>query len=129
MTAVPGDAPFYVYTGDENSYKEQSFNDWKNQDLEQFFGTTSNFPAHKTNKQKTSLLDTQFPKAYAHGTANDADGDDGDAKPETQQEKRTRINNLVGNVVIFVQKDKPADQQIKDRFNKLLPLDDSTCGG
>ncbi len=126
LTAVPKDAKFYVYTGDENSYKERSFDDWKNQDLEQFFNVTSNFPAHDINKGKTSLLDKVFPKAYAHGTENDADGNDG---TETEQEKLTRINNLVGNVVIFVQKDKPTDQQIKDRFNKLLPLDDSTCGG
>lgn len=125
LPAVSKDAQFYVFTGDENSYKERSFDDWKNQDLEQFFGRTSNFPAHELNKQKSSLLDKAFPKAYAHGTENDSDGADN----ETEQEKLTRINNLEGNVVIFVQNDKPTDQQIKDRFNKLLPLDDSTCGG
>ena len=95
--------------------------------MEQFFGTTSNSPAHEINKGgQTSLLDKVFPKAYAHGTADDADGNDGD---ETEQEQLTRINNLIGNVVIFAQKDKPTDQQIKDRFNKLEPLSDSTCGG
>lgn len=130
LPAVPKDATFYVYTGDENSYKERTFNDWKNQDLETFFGATSNFPAHDINKGKqTSLLDKAFPKAYAHGTANDADGDDGSTAPESEQEKLTRINNLVGNVVMFVQKDKPTDQQIKARFNDLEPLSDSTCGG
>ena len=127
LPAVPKDATFYVYTGDENGYKERSFDDWKSQDLEAFFDKTSNFPAHDINKGKqTSLLDKVLPKAYAHGTEDDADGNDGS---ETEQEKRTRINNLVGSVVIFAQKDKPTDQQIKDRFNKLLPLDDSTCGG
>lgn len=127
LPAVPKDATFYVYSGDENSYKERNFDDWKSQDLETFFNKTSNFPAHDINKGKqTSLLDKVFPKVYAHGTENDADGNDG---TETEQEKRTRINNLVGSVVIFVQKDKPTDQQIKDRFNKLLLLDDSTCGG
>lgn len=127
LPAVPKDAVFYVYSGDKNDYKARSFDDWKNQDLEQFFGVTSNFPAHKMNKgEQTSLLYKVFPKAYAHGTADDADGPDG---TETQEEKRTRINNLIGNVVIFVQKDKPTDQQIKERFNKLLPLGDSTCGG
>ena len=48
---------------------------------------------------------------------------------ETEEEKLTRINNMIGNVVIFVQKDKPTDQQIKERFNDLEPLSDSTCGG
>lgn len=123
--AVPKDARFYIYKGDENGFKEKSFEDWKNQDLEQFFETTSNFPAHEQNKQ-SGLLNKLFPKAYAHGTADDTDGDDGS---ETEDEKRTRINNLIGNVVIFVQKDKPSDQQIKERFNDLEPLSDSTCGG
>jgi hypothetical protein len=126
LPETPKDANFYVYTGDENGYKERSFDDWKNQDLETFFNTTSNFPAHEQNKQ-TSLLNKIFPKASAHG--GEDDGNDGEAGEETEQEKLTRINNLIGNVVIFVQKDNPSDQQIKDRFNDLEPLTDSTCGG
>ncbi|MGH7196372.1 MAG: hypothetical protein ACREGJ_01240 [Candidatus Saccharimonadales bacterium] len=126
LPAVPHHSNFYVYTGDENGYKERGFEDFKMQDLEQFFGKTSNFPAHELNKQQTSLLDTVFPKAYAHG---DEDHGTTAVTPETQEEKLKRINNLVGNVVIFVQKDKPTDQQIKDRFNKLEPLSDSTCAG
>jgi hypothetical protein len=130
LPTVPKDVTFYVYTGDENGYQEKSFNDWKTQDLETFFGTTSNFPAHDINKGKqTSLLDKVFPKVYAHGTATDADGDDGAKPAETQEEKLTRINNMIGNVVIFVQKDAPSEQQVKDRFNNLEPLTDSTCGG
>lgn len=126
LPSIPSHHKLYIYTGDENSYKERSFEDFKKQDLEQFFGTTSNFPAHELNKQKTSLLDSVFPKAYAHGLENDADSNDA---AETHEEKLTRINNLVGNVVIFAQEDKPTDQQIEDRFNNLEPLSESTCGG
>ena len=142
LPVIPKDATFYIYTGDKNSYSERSFNDWKNQDLETFFGTTSNFPAHEINQGKgeqTTLLNKIFPRANAHGTADDEDGDDGQTQPiiltpspppELPEEVRlTRINNLIGNVVIFVQKDKPTDEQIKDRFNNLEPLTDSTCGG
>ena len=57
-----------------------------------------------------------------------ADGDVGQSGQETEEEQLTRINNLVGNVVIFVQSDKPTDRQIKDRFNDLEPLTDSSCG-
>jgi len=129
LPTIAKDDTFYIYTGDENSYKQQSFEDWKNKDLEDFFGKTSNSPAHELNKSgEMSFLDILFPKAYAHGTVDDADGDDG-AAPETDQEKLTRINNLLGNVVIFVQKDEPTEQQIKARFNDLEPLTDSTCGG
>lgn len=129
LPAVPKDANFYVYSGDENSYKERSFNDWKSQDLETFFNTTSNFPAHDINKGKTSLLDKVFPKTYAHGDEDHSTTNATTADSETEEQKLTRINNLVGNVVIFAQKDKPTDQQIKDRFNDLEPLTDSTCGG
>lgn len=130
LPAVPEDSSFYIYSGDENSYQLRTFDDWKNMDLENFFGTTSNFPAHDINKsEQTSLLDKLMPKASAHGTADDADGDDGDIPIESEDEKLTRINNMLGNVVIFVQKDEPSNQQIKDRFNDLEPLTDSTCGG
>lgn len=129
LPSISKDDAFYIYTGDENTYKQQSFEDWKNKDLEDFFGKTSNSPAHELNKSgDVSVLDLLFPKAYAHGTEDDAHGDDG-ATAETDQEKLTRINNLLGNVVIFVQKDKPTDQQVKARFNDLEPLTDSTCGG
>ena len=131
LSPVAKDDTFYIYTGDENGYQKQSFDDWKNKDLEDFFGKTSNSPSHELNKSgDVGVLDTLFPKAYAHGTADDADGDDGATVPtETEQEKLIRINNLLGNIVVFVQKDAPTDQQIKDRFNDLEPLTDSTCGG
>ncbi len=130
LPSVPENANFYVYTGDEKGYKEKSFDNWKSQDLEQFFEATSNFPAHDINKnggEQASLLDKLFPTAYAHGTEDHSTPASEEA--ETDEQRLTRINNLLGNVVIFVQKDKPTDQQIKDRFNKLEPLSDSTCGG
>ena len=130
LPAMPENSSFYIYSGDENSYQLRTFDDWKNMDLENFFGTTSNFPAHDINKsEQTSLLDKLMPKASAHGTADDTDGDDGDTPVESEEEKLTRINNMLGNVVIFVQKDVPSDEQIKERFNDLEPLSDSTCGG
>lgn len=124
---IPKDSQFYIYTGDETGYKKRSFEDWKNQDLEKFFGVTSNSPAHEENKQ-TSLLDKVFPKAAAHGT-EDHSQTASNPDAETEEQKLTRINNLIGNVVIFVQKEAPSDKQIKDRFNDLEPLTDSTCGG
>lgn len=128
LPTISKDANFYIYTGDANNFKERNFDDWVKQDLETFFGTTSNFPAHKINKgEAASILNTIFPKASAHDGVSD--GHVEDSATETEQEKLTRINNLVGDVVIFVQKDKPTDQQIKDRFNKVESLSDSTCGG
>ena len=39
------------------------------------------------------------------------------------------INNLLGNVVIFSQAQEPTDAQVTERFNNLVALDNSTCGG
>lgn len=127
LPQIPDDANFYVYVGDEKGYQEKSFEDFKTKDLEDFFGTTSNFPAHEINKQKRSFMDALFPKAHAHEGHDHSDS--AASVTETQEEQLKRINNLIGNIVIFVQKDKPSDQQIKDRFNTLVPLTESSCGG
>ena len=50
------------------------------------------------------------------------------SQPQTEQEL-TELNHVVGNIVIFAQKDRPTNQQVKDRFAHLVPLPQSTCGG
>jgi hypothetical protein len=129
LPAVPKDTQFYIYTGDEKAYYERDIDKFIAQDLEKFFGKTSNSPAHELNKQKTSLLDQVFRKASAHAPEFHTKPNTPHPEEETEEQKLTRINNLIGNVVIFVQKDKPTDQQTRDRFNDLEPLSDSTCGG
>lgn len=114
------DMKFYIYTGDEKGYTERSFADWRDKDLEDFFGKASNFP----EPEEVSLLDVLFPPAYAHGSEVHTD-----TTTKTSEEELTRINNLIGNVVIFVQKDAPTDTDIKAKFANLILLTDSTCGG
>jgi hypothetical protein len=121
LPTVPQGDKFYVYTGDEHSYKERTFDDFVHKDLEDFFGKKSNLPGG----ENTSFLGKLFPKAYAHG----ADELAVPTSASVDQEELKRINNLIGNVVIFAQKDHPTDKQIKDRFNKLAPLSLSTCAG
>lgn len=126
LPAIPSDAQFYVYTSKpDGGYDEKRFDDFTKQDLEVFFNKTSNYPAHKLNqeKRKSSLLDYLSPKAMAHN------GEDHGSMADADVAELTRINNLLGDVVIFVQKDKPSDAQIKDRFSKLTPLTESSCGG
>ncbi len=125
LPEIPEGAKFYVYTGDENSYQKKSFDDFKKQDLEEFFGKKSNVP--EADSVTGGLMERLFPKAYAHG-----DGPNDEilqTTSEADNARLTRINNLIGNVVIFVQKYEPADAQIKDQFAHLVPLSDSTCGG
>lgn len=126
LPAIPEDATFYVYLRTDDGYTEKRFEDFTQQDLEVFLGRTSNYPGHELNKQKRSFLDQLrtaiIPTAQAH---------DGHDHGSTAGDDPTlvRLNNLLGDVVIFVQKDKPAADQIKARFDDLEPLTDSSCGG
>jgi hypothetical protein len=126
LPAIPDNANFYVYTGDENDYEKKDWNDFLNQDLEDFFSKKSNLNQDEV-VSAFNIFDRLIPKASAHGGVMDqhnaADGE------EKSQEELTRINNLIGNVVIFVQKDEPTDEQIRERFASLVPLQDSACGG
>ena len=120
LPTVPDKTNFYLYVGDKNSYSQKSWNDFLNQDLEKFFGRQSNI-GH--NEGVTfNPLNWLFPKAYAHGDVMD------EHPSNKSEEELTRINNVVGNVVIFAQQKEPTKEQIKARFDNLIALHDSTCG-
>jgi hypothetical protein len=127
----PDDTQYFVYVRNGEGYTEKKWQDFLDQDLEKFFGVTSNFPAHKLNQEKRkssldSLRQWIAPTAYAHN--GEDHGTPGEAASHDQTELK-RINNLLGDVVIFVQKERPGESQITERFGKLEPLTDSTCGG
>lgn len=110
-------AKLWVYTGSTDEYKERAAEEFVNQDLETFFGKKSLINA----EEELSFWDKLFPKAYAH--AGEAHNE------ESSDEELQRINNLLGDVVVFAQDSKPTDQQIKNSFKNLEPLSESTCGG
>lgn len=112
---------FYVYTGDKNNYQQKNWNDLLAQDLETFFNQKSN--VGHNDEVSFNVLDWLFPKAYAHGEVMD-EHSTGKSTKELEL-----INNLIGNVVIFVQPDRPTDAQVKAKFDNLVPLHESTCGG
>jgi len=119
---APTGANLYVYVGDETGYQQKSLDDFLHKSLTDFFGVQSNFG--KSSALPLRLSDFMYAKAYAHG------GEVHAAIPgQPTEEELSRINDLLGNVVIFAQPNPPTDQQIKARFNMLVPLQDSTCGG
>jgi hypothetical protein len=128
LPEVPKGAKLYIYSGDETSNKLRTLAEWKDQDLEKFFNKESNSPAHEFNKQGGDPLSGLFPTASAHGEASEHEKE-ADKPSESQTEKLTRINNLLGNVIIFAQKDPPSEEEIQRRFYMLTPLTESTCGG
>jgi hypothetical protein len=102
--AVEGDR-YYVYVGNAAGYQERPWNDFLHQDLERFFTGR----AAAVSGPWSGLV----PAASAQG----------------DEAQLTQLNHVVGSAVIFAQRDKPTDAQIKDRFAHLVPLPESSCGG
>lgn len=116
LPPLPRDAKLYVYTGDETEFQQRNINDFLYKDLETFFGKKS----HIQPEDSMGFWDILSTKAMAHGNEVHA------VKNEAEL---TRINNLLGNVVIFAQKDAPTQVEVQARFMQLVPLSESTCSG
>lgn len=119
--------PLWVYVGDETGYYKKAAHDFLYQDIESFLGK-------KSSVQSQAFLDKLlFAKASAHvGHDHDAPAQQAAQTGSTttpSQAELAQINNLLGNIVVFAQKDEPSDAAIKERFNHLEPLTQSTCGG
>jgi len=110
----------YVYIGDRQNYQIKNFNDFLNQDFETFIGKQSriNQEFEQAAKDRQSNLPKMTTAVLAHET--------GEKHSEVDLEK---LNDLIGNIVIFSQTTEPTNEQIKDRFNQLVDLPNSTCGG
>ena len=50
-------------------------------------------------------------------------------KSETSLEELKSINNFLGDVVIFVQQSEPTNEQVQTRFQSMIKLEKSVCGG
>ncbi len=124
------DDQIYIYTGDRNSFEKKNTNDFLQKTLEETIGTDSQIRKQfeENEKSKTSFLKFFHPiTTLAHNGIDDGDGDPKETR-KTEEELK-QLNNLIGNLVVFVQSSEPTNDQIKERFNNLTPLSDSTCGG
>jgi hypothetical protein len=115
---VEKDYKMFVYSGEKEAFEKKETSDFMNKNLEDFFGVKSIV----TSKNKTEFkLQNLFSlPVYAHG------GEDGKKHSEDELKE---INNLIGNVVIFIQKDEPSKEEIQKRFDNLVDLEPSVCGG
>jgi hypothetical protein len=158
LPEAQGEDKYYIYTGDANSYNEKSLQDFLYQPLETFFAKESNIRKNLETEAKlrSSRLDSLFtiPVLADHPTHSKEEQIEIDKKktekqlqnietnnnavseniqntsdPKKTEDELKEINNLIGNVVVFVQPNKPTDEQIKARFNNLEPLGLSQCGG
>lgn len=96
---------YYLYTGDQTSHALRNWQDFLQQELEIFFEDSSSANSTDIAPTSTGNLDLN-------------------SNPNL-----TLLNNLMGNAVLFVQKDPPTEEQVQKYFNQLVPLPESTCGG
>jgi hypothetical protein len=146
---------FYVYTGKKSDFKKRDINDFVTQDLEKFFGVDSSIRKTLEDDKKTKVnfleLTAQAHNGVKHENQTETQKHDQEVKeeakleaevnarnnqvtqnatpaPKTEEELKD-INNLLGDILIFVQKEAPTNDQINTRFDAMEPLSPSTCGG
>lgn len=107
LPAMPKSAKIWVYSGNKIAHAERKLAEFLYQDLEEFLGRKSNHHLH-IGEMIDNLL---FPKASAHGNGDGHDEHD----------------NILGNIVIFVQQHKPDKKLVTEHFQHLEPLT-KNCG-
>lgn len=85
---------------------------------------SANTSNNSTNSSSTNFTNSQ--NSFQNQSNSNSSQKSDQPKTETELKK---INNLLGNIVIFVQQNEPTTDQIKLRFDSLEPLGDSVCGG
>jgi hypothetical protein len=132
LPKVDPDDKFFVYVGDKDSYQKKDWNQFLNQSLEDFVGKNSIFREQleevKQLEGKLGFNLLQSVNVIASTNPQSGGGHDNGQGNKTEDELK-KINNLIGNVVIFVQNNQPTAEEIKTRFNNLEPLGLSACGG
>lgn len=113
LPAPPAGTKYFIYTGNQSGYQERNWDEFLHQDLVTFLSG---------QPQQTSWLDWLAPAASAHG-------DEDHSGAATSEQQLIQLNDLIGNVVIFAQKDRPTDAAVKARFEHLEPLPQSSCAG
>jgi hypothetical protein len=111
---------YFVYIGDADSYQKKDWHDFLKQDFETFLGRESRLPA----SQKTSWLGELLAgTVQAHGAIED------DHNVVGGTVDLERVQNLLGNIVIFSQEKEPTNAEVMARFETLIPLPESSCSG
>lgn len=105
LPAITNEVNYYLYTGDQNYHELKNWSDFLVQDLEVFF------------KNSLSTNSTENAATPTNTTNHNSETD------------HTAIHQVVGNAVLFVQKEQPTEEQVQKYFNNLVPLPESTCGG
>jgi hypothetical protein len=153
------DDQFFVYTGDKDKFDKKDFNDFTTKSLEEFLGKNSTLREGLEAQEKQTTfnpfgpIDAEAHAGITHQTFTEEQKHNLSEKERKDTENRNnqvsqnqqspaptptgnpseeelkQINNLIGNIVLFVQPNEPTQDQIKARFQNLEPLGLSVCGG
>jgi hypothetical protein len=122
----------WIYTKKDNGFTKRESADFIQQDLETFFNKKSTLTLQREEveaSEKTSF----WPKgltAQAHGGIQDGHPNEKNSVTTVKtQEELQKVNNLIGDVIIFAQKDEPKQEDVQKQFDSFVELTDSTCGG
>jgi hypothetical protein len=138
LPEAQNDDKYFVYTGEKDKFEKRDFNQFINQSLEEFLGKNSTIREQLEESQKQQNQFSSIGKlagfdtaAQAHGNEKQSaviESDQNKTNPKTEEELK-QINNFIGNVVIFVQPNEPTNEEVQAKFNNLVPLEASVCGG
>lgn len=125
----------FVYTGEANDFQKRETNDFLNHTLEDFFANKKTaylnpfgslpVSAHSSKNNLDLSQNQPIPAAKTGINPNLSTTD----QPSLTEEELKQLNDFRGNVVIFLQETEPSSEQVKEKFNNLIPLPLSSCGG
>ena len=121
---------YWVYVGDETEYRAREAEEFLREDLEEFFGVKSQITINRETMAEEEEEDYNYQPFRVRAAAQTRGMDHSmDTGEETTEEELKDLHNLLGNVVIFAQEAEPTPEQITARFDDLVPLEKSSCGG
>lgn len=135
--AIPdSDNTLWVYQVNDDEIIERSARDFLLQDLETFFGVKSSLTLQREEAENefSNFLSVTASAHPNHGSEdikqvkNDFVLFDDEEEQFTEEELKD-LNDVLGDVLIFVQDDEPSEEVIQERIPKFVDLPQSTCGG
>jgi hypothetical protein len=112
------DSKMFIYKSKPDGFQQVSETNFLFDDLE---NTLKKSISRQQREANTTTSNPFFIRAYSQPQNS--------IIPVELEGKLNEINDLIGNIVIFIQKTEPAESQVSEKFNNLVPLTASVCGG
>jgi hypothetical protein len=108
----------YIYKGNRLDYTKVTTQDFLYKDLELILKKSKIRQKHDENK-----VNRWFDNIFVSAEGNNEIS----LQPQYTDGQLNEINDLIGNIVVFIQDQEPTSDQVADRFANLEPLDANAC--